>query len=253
MNDMINQEFNPRASLEHAFQRWWVIVLLTSLGGLAGWAIHFLRPPLYEATSFMTVTMDFQNVKLSQREQDYAFNAAGGVGNSTDVKNQIITEAQAKGFPIDQNRLAEQMFLERKQSVWEFHIRNRDPETAAGLANLWAQKAFEALNVDLGHALRADQIQAQISGITSSQPASGAPGLSPEIQATLKNLSDDLLLEKQLSQGIISIMKFTITASATAPRNPVLYNLANLVLAGACIGFVISLWVVSSRKVLGRD
>jgi Chain length determinant protein len=249
---MKDQEFYPRASLERAFQRWWVIVLLTSLGGLAGWAVHFLRPPVYEATAVMTVTMDFQKVRISQREQDYAFTAAGGIGNSTDVRNQITAEAQAKGFPIDPNRLPEQMFLERKQSVWEFHIRNRDPETAAELANLWAQKAFEALNVDLGHAIKADQIQAQINSITSSQPVSGSPGSGVEIQATLKSLSDDLLQEKQLSQGIISIMKFALTGSATAPQRPALYYLADLVLAGACIGLVISLWVVNSRKVLSR-
>ena len=249
---MKDQEFYPRASLERAFQRWWVIVLLTSLGGIAGWAFHFLRPPVYEATAYMTVTMDFQKVRISQREQDYAFTAAGGIGNSTDVRNQIIAEAQAKGFPIDPDQLSEQMFLERKQSVWEFHIRNRDPDTSAELADLWAQKAFEALNVDLGHAVKADQIQAQINAITGTQPASGSPGSGPEIQAALKNLSDDLLTEKQLSQGIISIMKFALTGSATTPRKPALYYLANLVLAGGCIGFVISIWVVNSRKVLSR-
>jgi uncharacterized protein involved in exopolysaccharide biosynthesis len=249
MND---QEFYPRKSLEHAFQRWWVIVVLTTLGGIAGWAVHFIRPPLYESTSTITVSMDFQNRKLTQREQDFAFSASGAIGNSTQVKDQIMAEAQAKGFPIDLNRLEQQMFLERKQSVWEFHIRNRDPETAAELANLWADRAIEVLNADLEHALRADQIQAQINSITSSQPASGSSGYSPEIQATLKVLSDDLLQEKQSSQGIISIMKFAQTGNATPPQNPAIYGLAGFVLAGACIGFVISLWAAGRHKVLGR-
>jgi capsular polysaccharide biosynthesis protein len=249
---MIDKEFYARESLERAFRRWWVIVLLTALGGIAGWAIHFLQPPLYEATAVITVNMDFQKGKLSQREQDYAFNAAGAIGNSTEVKNQIIVEAQAQGFPIDVKRLSEQMFLERKLSVWEFHIRNRDPETAAKLANLWAGKALAALNAVLVHALRADQIQNQISSITSTPPPSGSPGYSAEVQATLQTLSADLLQEKQLSQGVLSIMEFALTGSATAPQNPALYNLANFVLAGACIGFIISLWLVNSHKVLSR-
>lgn len=249
MND---QEFYPRKSLELAFQRWWVIVVLTTLGGIAGWAVHFIRPPLYESTSTITVSMDFQNRKLTQREQDFAFSASGAIGSSTQVKDQVIAEAQAQGFPIDLNHLEQQMFLERKQSVWEFHVRNRDPETSAELANLWAEKAIEVLNADLAHALRADQIQAQINTLTGSQPASGSSGYSPEIQASLKTLSDDLMQEKQSSQGIISIMKFAQTGSAIAPKSPALYDLAGFVLAGACIGFVISLWAAGSHKGLGR-
>jgi hypothetical protein len=105
----------------------------------------------------------------------------------------------------------------------------------------------------LGHAIRADQIQTQIDSIKGSLSASGLSVLGPEAQTTLKTLSDELLQEQQASQGIISIMKFAQTGSAIAPRNPVLYRLAILVLAGACIGFVISLWVVSSYKVQQHD
>jgi len=249
---MLNQEFTPHESLERAFHRWWVIVLLIALGGIAGWAFHFFRPPLYEATATMTVTMDFQKVKLTQYEQDHAFGAAGAIGNSTGVKSQIIAAAQAQGYPIDAKQLPDLMFLERMQSVWEFHFRNQDPGTAAELANLWAKKTLDTLNTALGHATRADQIQQQINTITNSQPAAGLPGSVADTQEALKNLSDELLQEKQLSQGIISIMKFALTGSASAPQKPALYNLANLVLAGACIGFVASLWVVSIRKGLNR-
>ncbi|MGA2490126.1 MAG: Wzz/FepE/Etk N-terminal domain-containing protein [Anaerolineales bacterium] len=249
---MKDQEFSPRKSLERAFQRWWVIVLLTALGGIIGWAIHFLQPPVYEATAVITVNMDFQKVKLTQGEEDYAFNAGGAIGESSEVENQIVTEARADGFPIDINHLTAQMFLERRQSVWEFHIRNRDPKTAAKLANKWAEKALYALNAALGSAIRADQIQAQIDNINRNPATAGSPALSSETQATLNNLSDELLQEKQLSQGVISIMKFSLTGSATVPQKPALYNLADLVLAGGCIGFVISMWVASSYKVMSR-
>ena len=76
--------------------------------------------------------------------------------------------------------------------------------------------------------------------------------LSPAAQTTLKNLSDELVQEQQLSLGILSTMKFAASGSATAPQKPVLYYLAYLVLAGACIGFVVSLWVVVSFKGQGH-
>jgi uncharacterized protein involved in exopolysaccharide biosynthesis len=63
---MKSQEFSPRESLERAFKRWWVIVLMTVVGGLVGWAFHFVNPPVYEASSTVTATMDFQKRELTQ-------------------------------------------------------------------------------------------------------------------------------------------------------------------------------------------
>jgi uncharacterized protein involved in exopolysaccharide biosynthesis len=250
---MKDTELILRESFEGAFRRWWVIVLLTVLGGLAGWTIHFFRPPVYEAAAFLTVNMDFQKVKLTQIEEDFVFNSSEAIASSVDVMNQVVMQAQADGTPMDFNQLLESISLERKQSVWEFHIRNRDPETAAKLANIWTEKAFQALTAALEHAVRADQIQDQIKSISLYQFTSGSPELSPDLQTTLSNLSTELLQEKQLSQGVISVMKYSLTGPATIPTQPVLYNLANLVLAGATIGFVISLWVVSQRKVMSSD
>lgn len=246
---MNNQEFSPREALEHAFGRWWVIVLLTVLGGIAGWIFHFFIPPVYEATSIVTVNMDFQKRHLTQYEEDFAIGAAGAIATSDEVENQIIAEAKIRGIPIELGQLQQQMFMEQKQPVWELHIRNRDPKIASELANLWAQKFYEALNTALRHAIREDEIQTQIDSIKGSLSASGSSVLGSEAQIALKSLSDELLQEQQSSYGIISIMKFTQTESAITPQSPVIYRLADLVLAGACIGFVVSLWVVSSYKV----
>jgi capsular polysaccharide biosynthesis protein len=251
---MTSQEFSPRESLERILARWWVIVLITVLGGIVGWTFHFLKPPVYEARAVITINMDFTKRELTQYEEDYAFNAAGAIIASTPVKDQIVSEARAQGILIDTSQLQRAMYSEGKQSVWELRVRDRDPKVAAGLANIWAEKATEALDVALGHALRADQIQDQIDSITNSQPnAAGSPGLSAETQVALQNLSDELLQEKQKSRGMISIMIFAFDGSALVLENPILYDLANLVLAGACIGFVISLWVVNSYKVQRCD
>jgi uncharacterized protein involved in exopolysaccharide biosynthesis len=249
---MQNQEFSPRESLERAFKHWWIIVFLTVLGGIAGWAVHFFRTPLYEATATLAVNMDYQKRYLTQYEEDYAFGSTALIATSEEVENQIITETKLRGIPIDLYQLQQQMFLERKQSVWELHIRNQNPEIAAELANLWAEKFSAALNSALGHAIQADQIQTQIDAINNSLSYS-IPELSPESQTVIQNLTDELKQEKQASQGVISVMKFSLAGSATIPPKPILYDLANLVLAGACIGFVVSLWVAQKIKVGSRD
>jgi hypothetical protein len=248
VNKMKNQEFSPRESLEHAFERWWVIVLLTVLGGLLGWAFHFFRSPVFEATAVMTASADFQKVKLTQQEEDYAFIAAQAIATSSDVAGQVIAAAQARGLPMDANQFHQDMFLETRESFWEFHVRNRDPQAAAALANLWVDKAYEALNTSLEHAMLADQVQAQINNIKASLSIPATRALASDEQAALKKLSDELIQENISSKGVISIMKFVKSESATVPSKITLYNLANLVLAGACVGFLVSLWVAGSYK-----
>ncbi len=250
---MRSQEFSPRESLECILARWWVIVLITVLGGIVGWTFHFFHPPVYEATAVITIDMDFTKSKLTQYEEDHAFNVAGAIVASTPVEDQVVSEARARGILIDASQFQRTRYLEGRQSVWQLRVRDRDPQVVAGLANIWAEKAVEALDIALGHALRVEQIRDQINSITSSQPAaSGSSGLSEEAQAAIQDLSNELVREKRLSSGVISIMTFALTETASAPEKPVLYDLANLVLAGAIIGFIISLWVVNSYKVRRR-
>jgi capsular polysaccharide biosynthesis protein len=240
---MNNQELSLREAMDRALARWWIIVLFMTLGGIAGWIVHFFQPAEYQATAVMTITMEFEQGRiLSQYEEDYSFSAAGNIIRSTEVIDKTIAGAQASGYPVEIDQIRSQMLAEGKQSTWELHVRNRDPELAAELANLWAKTANAALNAALEHAILAEQIQIQISNSTSSQPNSGT-----------STLSNELVQEQQLSGGVISIMRFAFTSFATVPDKPVLFNLGVMVLAGACIGFLLSLWLVNSYKIRHHD
>jgi uncharacterized protein involved in exopolysaccharide biosynthesis len=234
------------------------------LGGIVGWMFHFYQPPVYEAKASITITMDFEKRQLTQYEEDYAFGAAGAIITSTEVMNLIIAEAQAQGYLIGLTQLQQRIFLEGKQSVWELRVRDRDPKVAAELTNIWAEKATYALNIALEHALRAEQLQYQIDGLGSCLPGTAvtpqplAPldcqGFSPkEIQVMLQDRTNELVQEKSLSLGIIPIMAIGLTEFATVPEKPVIYGQADLVMAGACIGLVVSLWIANCMKVSRRD
>jgi uncharacterized protein involved in exopolysaccharide biosynthesis len=265
---MPDQEFTPLETMTSILSRWWVPVVMAILGGILGWAFHFFHPAVYEATSNLTVTMDFSQRELSQYEQDYAFNAAGAIINSTAVKDQIVRKAQSDGISLTPAQLAQQMLSEGRQSVWELHIRDRDPQVAAKLANTWAQLANDALNAALEHAIQAEEFQVQIDMLNICLPlalATPEPGgnLQPapgncggyslaELQTAMQSWADKLVQEKSLSMGILPIMEFALTGYAFVPEKPVLYNQASLTLAGALIGFVISLWVAGGRRVQRR-
>jgi hypothetical protein len=265
---MADSEFVPLNSIRRIFLHWWMIAVLAILGGIIGWAIHFLQPSVYEATATITVTMDFTQIELTQYEQDYAFSAVGAIIDSSAVKDQIVTGAQAIGIFITQSRLSGLMFSEGKQSVWELHVRNQDPKMAADLSNIWAQVATEDLNTALDHAMQAEQLQGQIDLLSACLPV--APGVTApdalprptpkdcqrysltEIHTALQNWTDELAQEKKQTLGILTIFEFAQTGYASIPETPVLYDQASLTLAGAMIGFVISFWVAGRLRVRSR-
>ncbi len=260
---MKNQEFSPLDSAERALAHWWVMVVLMVVGGLGGWVIHLFLPPVFEAGAVVTVSMDFEKRELTQFEQDYAFGAARDVIASNSVMNIVIADAQSNGYSIDPARFHRDFYLEGRQSVWELRVRDRDPNIAAALANIWVGAATDALDAALTHSLLADQIQAQITGLENcfagvTQHAGLIPmdcrGLSLDmIEARLQEKTTALLLEKKSGLGLISIMTFGQTEAATAPAAPSIYGQAGLVLAGAFIGLIVSFWIISLLHQARRD
>lgn len=265
---MADTEFIPFISMKRILWRWWVVVVMAVLGGILGWVFHFFHPPVFEATTVLAASMDFTGRELTQYEQDFAFNAVGALIDSSAVKDQIIAEMSANGTSIEQAHLEQMMFLEGKQSVWELHIRDQDSRAAAELANTWAHVANDVLNTALEHAMQADQIQVQMKLLGACLPftpgMAGYPELPPpvskdcgryslmEIQTAMQSWTNELVQEKKQALGILPIFEFAITGYASIPEKPVLSNQSSLTLAGALIGFVISLWVAGSARVRRR-
>jgi hypothetical protein len=256
---MNNQEFSLYDSVERVLTRWWIVVALMVVGGLVGLGFHLILPPVYEARAVITINLDFAKRELTQFEEDTAFNAASAIITSPSVMNLVIADAQVKGYSITPSQFLRDFYLEGRQSVWELRVRDRDPNAASALTNIWAKESTDALNGALAHALQADQILAQVAGLENClvgvTPQVGAPqldckGLSQDmLQAMLNDQNAALVKEKDSSLGIISIMTIALTGLAGVPETPVLYGQAGLVLAGVFIGLLVSLWVVNSLKV----
>jgi len=264
-NPIRRPEYSPAETVEQALKRWWIIVLLTVLGGAAGWLFHILEPPVYEATAVITGSMHFEQRQLTQAEEDIAYSNATAVVSAPSVTNQAFADAQAQGLSFNHN--TPELFLEIKGSLWELHVRDRTPQVAADLANIWAQRAYKTLNEAREHAYRAEQIQneltalqnclsyqIQTSGMSQNSPTSVCENSTlAEVQTAIDNQSSQLIIEKNLSLGVLSILDFTLTGPASVPDSPVLYDRAKLTFAGACIGFIISMWAINFHKVKQYD
>jgi hypothetical protein len=256
------QEFSPYNPLQRVVSRWWIVLSLMISGALVGFGFHFILPPIYEASAIISVNLDFPKAILTQTEEDDAFNSASGIINSSSVMNNVIAEAAREGFSLTPPQFHRDFYLEGRLSVWSLLVRERDPKAAAALANIWAQISMDALNTALTHALQADQLQTQINGLENClagvTPRAGAvqqecQGYSHDvIQSMLLEQTASMINERKLSLGILSITTFGLTDQAVAPGTPVVYGQGGLVLAGAFLGFFISLWAVNLPKVSRR-
>ncbi len=259
---MNNQEFSLLNPVERVISRWWMVVALMVVGGIVGYCFHLFLPPIYEAKAVVSINLDFPKANLTQIEEDYAFNAASAIITSSSVMNLVIADAQGQGYSITPSIFRKDFYLEGMQSVWELRVRDRDPNAATALANIWSQVSTDALNSALAHALQADQLQIQIAGLENCLAGTtphlvtiqlDCKGYSNEvIQSMLLDQTAALVNEKKASLGIISIMSIGLTDLAATPETPVLYGQAGLVLAGAFLGLLVSLWVVNTLKVSRR-
>jgi uncharacterized protein involved in exopolysaccharide biosynthesis len=259
---MNEAEFNVRAALEKTIDLWWVVVTMSIIGGLIGFVFHRFQPPIYESTATFTITMDFSKMamepmdlakrEMTQYGEDFAFNSAEGIIGSLFLKNQVLQAAQAQGMDVSLADLKREMTLERRMSIWELHVRDRDPQQAADLANTWAELSLSALNQALGHAVQMDILDNQITELEGQIGSAEGADSFEAIQTRIKNLLPKLLEEKKLSQGIISVMSFSPDEEAERGKL-VLYNTGSLSLGGATVGFILSLWVTNIMRKRNHD
>lgn len=149
---MIASEFSVYDQFNHLLSRWWLIALATLLGGILGFIIFQLRPPLYEATATYLVTIDLNRFPLQttqedlmQYNEDLALNTTKGVLLSNDVLDQVINQVNNNGITISKYDLLHRSTIERKQETWELRYRSEIPQDARMIVNIWAGIGYQAM------------------------------------------------------------------------------------------------------------
>lgn len=256
------KEFSPLEAFEYALRRWWLVALLVIAGGGAGGLFHRVQPPLYEAKATFMVSIDFSRSDALTRwdqdryEEDHTILAAMALIVSTPVIEQVSADVQARGIPAEALVFNRRVFIERKQALMTLRVRNENPETAALIANLWADRAYAALLDAQQHALQAWTLRNLISGLTACLPAP-QPVADPaslcasasldELQQRVQAAEVELNAETIASKGIIPALTFDLSQRASLPDAPAAYNTSLLVIAGALVGFVVGAALATGR------
>lgn len=242
-------DFAPLDLLLAAMRRWWLVSGLTVIGGLLGWLVFLLQPPVYEARAGILVTIDFSNTGyLTQFEEDLMMDAVGNLLQAEDVTGRVVAEAQRQGIELDMGGFKASSLIERRLGTWELRIRHSSPQTAMLLANIWSTEGYSILSEAFQHAVLAEaQIRYldSLEGCLRSAATSAAGSIScnglqfQEIQVEMQKGSAQLAAEQLASRGILAGTLLAPPQPASLPAEPLPAGRGPMVLAGALIGFLV--------------
>jgi hypothetical protein len=245
--------FSPLETFRRALQYWWLVFLLMVLGGLIGWAIHLLKPPVYEASAVITFAIDYgQTGQLTDVEEDQMLGLAGDVIASPLVINRVFDKAQQEGLKFDAAVLKKSIFPERQDYKWILHVRLSDPQAAARISGLWAEEAYAVLSDALYHATTASKVQKYMDGLVSclqqtvvTQPSQALCDLElSKIQQNLSDAGKQLHQEQLASLGVLPALRFAEPAIPEMPTTSIQNGRNQLVFAGAIVGFLVGILCV---------
>jgi len=249
----MNRSFSPMDSFNRVLRSWWWVFLFTLLGGVGGWSIHALRPPVYESSAKISFNIDYTHSgQLTDVEEDQILGVVGDVIASPEVLDKVVSAAQAKGISIDRSALNKSIFQERRAYIWVMRVRRGNPQEAATLAGLWADAAYAALRDGWSHAQNAELLQRYLDGLVSCMQQAVAV-LPAQVMCSqdLLTVQDGiqrggarLLMEKLACQGISPALEFTQPDKSGEQFTPVQYGRNQIMLASGLVGFLLGIWSV---------
>jgi len=147
----MDQEFDLQEYVLVVLRRWRLIVSLMLVAAILGSVIVWLRPPLYRATVTLAVAQGqffwtFTGTVRSTLDpkQDMRRNLVTSQAASQDAAEAVLARVGDQ-LPLEQNDptvLVKQVggkMVKTSLTAYELSVVDRDPETAALLANTWAE------------------------------------------------------------------------------------------------------------------
>lgn len=248
------EQLIPGAILSNAFRCWWVILVLTLVGGLLGLVFQRLNPPVYEATGRFSASIDYVLTgPLTQFEEDTALNKIGELISSKPVLDAVVEQASAEGLAVTWTDLHEMATIERRIDTWDLRIRHTDPAFAGRIANIWIEQGQAILLDSYQHALQTDSLNRYLRTLESCLAVTAASEPShalcsryrfSEIQADLAEAGQALYQERLASRGLFAALTIGPADAAVVGETPVLYRQNQLVLAGGLLGMLLGIGLV---------
>ena len=143
-------EFVPLDHFNRIMKFWWLLALITIVGGLCGYIFSRSHPSQYEAVASFFVTIDSTKMPelpndRYQYDEDISLAVTSAVLQSPEVLQATLAAAAAQGISLDEYTFRVQRSIERRHAFWEIHYRSLDPANAQMIVNLWAEAGYQTM------------------------------------------------------------------------------------------------------------
>jgi hypothetical protein len=255
------EDISPRDSLEHLLRYWWIVAVAMTLGGLLGWGIGQISPPVYEARAEYRVLLDDEallaelhktkpEAELTYVDRAPYLTPVSEVFFMPEIRMAVQERALAAGldFPPDGFRNG-QLTLDNRRSDWKVIVRHSNSETAAQLANLWVDVADGYLRNAREQSVLAASLKLHLnllskcfesSSLSDGNHCAGTSFSSPdEVERRYQEVDSLYQAAFSAGEGISPLVSFEPGEAAEAPLRPIYYNTGLLMLMGSLLGLIV--------------
>jgi hypothetical protein len=212
--------------------------------------------PLIESRSVISTAINYSETGLmTDLEEDHVLSVIGEVIVSDSVITQLQDSLNPETRAMIEENIRSHLFAEREGYRWILRVRSANTHTADEISLRWADIATETLDEALSHSRKALLLSRQISQLQScfTNAVTNRPAVPPCVLSSIKAISIELndlgaeyKEEQAQSFGLIPAVVFTVTQTGNDLGAPVTFKTAEIVLAGAVLGFIGGLILVLS-------
>lgn len=240
-------DFRPKILRAKATE-WLGVAGIMLVGALIGLLISLFVPPKYEAVSLLTTNLEVvTGTNVTEIMIDSQVDIVGTLVFHPDIVERVQQRLSESGKSYTATDLINKTKIERRLMSTLIKVRDANPEEAALIATIWAEKAFERLFEAYPHALALSEAKARQAMLTGcledplKQDLPFCQALNPEIVAQTMDETESIILAKSpLSLGLTGELNVSQYQPAAIPNRPIAFYRSTLILVGALAGLVFS-------------
>ncbi len=237
--------------LDKLIERWWLGLAGLVIGALIGVGVHTFVPVVYEASSEISVNLDFTRTgPLTDVEQDQALALIGDLLRSTELRERVVSAAAEEGIQLTAVTFDQASSADRFGFRWTLRVRDPDARRAERLADLWASQGMLYLSGASQAAFRAQQIRNYLSSLEfcfqqfSAVPTGSAacPFQSlEEIRREIDRAQPLYQEEMQKARGVMPYTDIVWSRKAEGSSRVAVFSRGALAFSGGILGLLIGL------------
>jgi hypothetical protein len=164
---MDGSSWSLQEEVEYSISRWYMLVLVFLIGGVAGWGTGYIVPTDYEARAPLFVAFNADAIFTSPDDYKNAqFEEVTDLILSDEVLDEALTGLDEKDRAAMRERLSVQW---RNAGRWELVAQSGVHTRAALLVALWRELAFEQITDALSHAQTFYQLDLELKAVIRMQ------------------------------------------------------------------------------------